>query len=131
VRVVGVCPFFVTQPSFEGFWPDRSCPAFFIIGAADKPRRAGKPQAFPPEVGFIRWLCGAKRQATGGCLSAAPLSRARSVRDNEEMSGEAQRSPLDLLVLPQPRDFYLGKIDKIIKFQWTCAAAVAYPHQSG
>jgi hypothetical protein len=81
---VGVCPFFVTQPSFEGFWPDRSCPAFFIIGAADKPRRAGKPQAFPPEVGFIRWLCGAKRQATGGCLSAAPLSRARSVRDNRD-----------------------------------------------
>jgi hypothetical protein len=48
---------------------------------------------------------------------------------NEEMSGEAQRSPLDLLVLPQPRDFYPGKMDKIIKFQRTCAAAVAYPHQ--
>jgi hypothetical protein len=41
------------------------------------------------DVGFIRWLCGAKRQATGGWQSAAPLSRARSVRDNEEMSGEA------------------------------------------
>lgn len=48
---------------------------------------------------------------------------------NGEMSGEAKRSPLDLLVLPQPRDFYPGKIDKIIKFQRTYAAAVAYPHQ--
>jgi transposase len=56
-----------------------------VNGAADKLRRAGKPQAFPPEVGCIRRLCGAKRQATGGCLSAAPLSRARSVRDNKLM----------------------------------------------
>jgi len=32
-------------------------------------------------------------------------------------------------ILPQPRDFYPGKMDKIIKFQRTCAVAVAYPHQ--
>jgi hypothetical protein len=37
-----------------------------LNGAADKPRKARKPQAFSPEVGFIRWLCGAKRQASSG-----------------------------------------------------------------
>ena len=34
---------------------------------------------------------------------------------NEEMSGGAKRSPLDLLVLPQPVDFFSKKIDKITK----------------
>ena len=34
---------------------------------------------------------------------------------NEEMSGGAKRSPLDLLVLPQPVDFFPKKIDKITK----------------
>jgi hypothetical protein len=48
VRVVGVYPFFVTQPSFGGFWPDRSCPAFFII----KPLRISKSPIQP--VGIIR-----------------------------------------------------------------------------
>ncbi|MDS4039549.1 MAG: hypothetical protein RKP20_00010 [Candidatus Competibacter sp.] len=31
------------------------------------------------------------------------------------MSGGAKRSPLDLLVLPQPVDFFPKKIDKITK----------------
>ncbi|HRZ07575.1 MAG TPA: hypothetical protein P5102_15800 [Candidatus Competibacteraceae bacterium] len=75
------------------------------------------------DVGLIRVVVRRFAPRKQRMLSAAPLSRARSVRDNEEMSGEAQRSPLDLLVLPQPRDFYPGKIDKIIKFQRTCAAA--------
>ena len=67
-------------------------------GAADKPRRAGKPQAFPPGVGLIRWLCGASRRATSGCLSAAPLSRARSVRDNVRVQRRALARPLERLV---------------------------------
>jgi hypothetical protein len=45
-------------------------------GAADK------PQAFPPEVGFIRWLCGASRQAT--IADARPPPRCR-VRDNAKL----------------------------------------------
>ena len=61
-------------------------------GAADEPRRAVKPPAVPPGVGFIRWLCGAKRQASSGWSSAAPLSRARSVRDHDPVQPPAQRS---------------------------------------
>ncbi len=52
-------------------------------GAADKPRRVGKPQAFPPGVGFIRVVVRREAPSNQRMLSAAPLSRARSVRDNQ------------------------------------------------
>ncbi|MFZ1828884.1 MAG: hypothetical protein WAW42_08980, partial [Candidatus Competibacteraceae bacterium] len=47
-------------------------------GAADKPRRAGKPQAFSPEVGLIRVVVRRFAPRKQRMPSAAPLSRARS-----------------------------------------------------
>jgi hypothetical protein len=58
------------------------------------------------DVGLIRVVVRRFAPRNQRMESAAPLSRARSVRDNEEMSGGAKRSPLDLLVLPQPVEFY-------------------------
>ncbi|MFO1372621.1 MAG: hypothetical protein U1F42_09585 [Candidatus Competibacteraceae bacterium] len=58
----------------------------------------------------------------------APLSQARSARDNE-MSGEADEVRSISWFFRSPGIFIPEKINKIIKFQRTCAAAVAYPHQ--
>jgi len=58
-------------------------------GAADKPREAVKPQALPPEVGLIRVVVRRFAPRKQRIVSAAPLSRARSVRDNVQLEGLA------------------------------------------
>ncbi len=55
-------------------------------GAADKPRKVVKPH-FPPEVGLIRVVVRRFAPRKQRIASAAPLSRARSVRDNVGVKG--------------------------------------------
>jgi hypothetical protein len=71
-----------------------------VNGAADKPRKARKPQACPPGVGFIRWLCGAERQASSGWQSAAPLSRPRQRPSSAGLRGFIAQRPLERSVSP-------------------------------
>ena len=52
-------------------------------GAADKPRRVVKPKALTAEVGSIRAVVRRFAPRKQRIVSAAPLSRARSVRDNK------------------------------------------------
>jgi hypothetical protein len=56
------------------------------IGAADKPRRAESRRLSLPGVGLIRVVMRRFAPRKQRMESAAPLSRARSVRDNQEFA---------------------------------------------
>ena len=60
-------------------------------GAADKPRKAGKPQAFSPGVGLIRVVVRRFAPRKQRMPSAAPLSRARK-RPRQRLRSPAVRN---------------------------------------
>jgi len=64
--------------------------------AADKPRKARKPQAFSPEVGSIRVVVRRFAPRKPQMQSAAPLSRARSVRDNAVLTCKPVRGAIGM-----------------------------------
>jgi len=71
-------------------------------GAADKPRRAESRRLSRPEVGLIRVVVRRFAPRKQRMLSAAPLSRARSVRDNKRLIAVSAAHALSLRRQPTP-----------------------------